>query len=156
MAIALTFSPQPVLVVLYAGLLAVLVAPERLTPRTMLGSLRADRLPLAGLAVIGGAYFLHEMIRGSAPAQGRTLKAFVDLLEAVARDALPNVAGLALPSHLWVTVVLAVLIAALLSALGRRGLSALVFFAVVLVANVAVTWFGRSDVAWRPRPRRAT
>jgi hypothetical protein len=146
MAIALTFSPQPVLTVLYAVLLAVLVAPERLTPRTMLASLRADWLPLAGLAVIGGAYFLHEMIRSSAPAQGRTARAFFDLLEAVARDALPNVTGLALPSRLWVTAVLAVLGAALLSALGRRGLSALVFFAVVLVANVAVTWFGRSDI----------
>ena len=132
--------------VLYAFLLAVLVAPERLTPRSVVASLRADWLPLAGLAVIAGAYFLHEMIRSSAPAQGRTLKAFFDLLEAVARGALPNVAGLALPSHLWVTVALAVVGAALLSALGRRGLSALVFFAVVLVANVAVTWFGRSDV----------
>jgi hypothetical protein len=144
--IALTFSPQPVLTVLYAFLLAVLVAPERLTPRAVLASLRADWPPLAGLAAIAGIYFLYEMIRSSAPAPGRTLTAFFDLLEAVARGALPNVAGLALPTHLWVTVALALLGAALLSALGRRGLSALVFFAVVLVANVGVTWFGRSDV----------
>jgi hypothetical protein len=146
MALGLSFSPQPVLVILYAGLLSVLVVPERLTPRAMIGALRADWKPLGGLAVLGGAYFLHEAIRSSAPTQGRTLKAFRDLLEAVARDAMPNVAGLHLPSHLWVTVVLAVLVAAALSALGRRGLSALAFFAVVLVANVAVIWFGRSDV----------
>jgi hypothetical protein len=146
MAIGLAFSPQAVIAVLYAALLAVLVVPERLTPRTMRAALRADRLPLGGLALIGGAYVLHEAIRSEVPAKGRTLGALVDLIEAMLRGGMPNVAGLALPGRAAVTIVLALLAAGALSLLGRRGLSALAFFAVVLVADAAVIWFGRSDI----------
>jgi hypothetical protein len=146
MLIGLAFSPQAVIAVLYAALLAVLVVPERIGPRTMLAALRGDRLPLGGLALIGGAYILHEAIRSEVPSKGRTPAALVDLIEAMLRGGMPNVAGLALPGRAGVTVVLALLIAGALSLLGRRGLSALAFFAVVLVADAAVIWFGRSDI----------
>ncbi len=136
MALGLAFSPQPVIAVLYVGLLSVLVARE----------LRADLVPLAGLAVIGGAYFVHETIRSDVAARGRTLTALADLLEAMARGALPQVAGLNLPDRLWLLALLGVLGAVALSALGRRGLEGLAFLVVVLVANGVVIWFGRSEV----------
>ena len=146
MALGLSFSPQPVIAVLYVALLSVLVVPDRVTPRAALAALRADWKPLGGLALIGGAYFAHEAIRSDAPAPNRTLHAYLDLVDAMLRGALPNVAGLSLPGRPLVLIVLAVLVAAALSLIGRRGLEALAFFAVALLANAAVIWFGRSDV----------
>ena len=136
MALGLAFSPQPVIAVLYVGLLSVLVARD----------LRADLVPLAGLAVIGGAYFVHETIRSDVPAPGRTLTALTDLLEAMARGALPQIAGLNLPDRLWLLALLGVLGAVALSALGRRGLEGLAFLLAVFAANGVVIWFGRSEV----------
>jgi hypothetical protein len=140
LVLGLLFSPQAVLALLYVGLLALLVTRD----------LRSDLLPLGGLAVISAAYVLNEAIRSDAPTDKRTLGSLGDLLDAMARGALPNVHGIdQLPDSPLTLGLLGLVVALALTALGRRGIEGLVFFVVVFVANGAVTWFGRSEIGTR-------
>ena len=136
MALGLAFSPQPVIAVLYVGLLSVLVSRATCAPTSSRSpGWRSSAAPTSST----------RRSAATSPPPARTSSRRSPTCSRRWRAArCRRSPGSNLPDRLWLLALLGVLGAVALSALGRRGLEGLAFLLVVLVANGVVIWFGRS------------